>query len=288
MRIVSHLKKNNMDATDKYTTCNVAWFGETDVGRFRKNNEDAFLALALDSEGVKRLGKYGQAELYKSDFVFAVSDGMGGANAGDFASRIAVGKITQLLPKSFRSAASGIQIGFQDLLDQLFQEIHDELVQMGRSYEELKGMGATLSLCWVRPGWVYFGHVGDSRIYYLPRDGKITQISHDHTHVGWQYRNGQLTEHQARSHSGRNALQQVLGGKTQNLQPQFGAVGYESGDRFLICSDGLVEGLFDSGMERIIRNTMAADEENPAQQLVQEAVQTDGKDNTTALVFEIA
>lgn len=277
-----------MDAMETTTARQVTWSAQTDVGRFRKSNEDAFLALAMDSEGVKRLGKYGQAEIKTRDLVFAVSDGMGGAKAGDFASRIAVDKITRLLPKSFRSAASGIQIGFQDLLDQLFHEIHEELTEMGRSYEELQGMGATLSLCWVRPDWVYFGHVGDSRIYYLPKEGKITQISHDHTHVGWQYRNGELTELQLRSHSGRNSLQQVLGGKNQNLQPQFGAVGCEPGDRFLVCSDGLVEGLFNSGMERIIRATDAAMSRNPAERLVEEAVQTDGKDNTTALVFEIA
>ena len=272
-------------ATESF--CHVAWYGQTDTGRFRKNNEDAFLALAMDSEGVKRLGKYGATELKTSDLVFAVSDGMGGANAGEFASQVAVDKITQLLPKSFRSAASGIQIGFQDLLEQLFHEIHVELVQMGSSYEELSGMGATLSLCWVRPDWVYFGHVGDSRIYYLPDSGGITQVSHDHTHVGWLFRSGQLTEHQARSHSGRNALQQVLGGKNQNLQPQFGAIGHQPGDRFLICSDGLVEGLFNSGMERIIRNTTGVAGANSAERLVKEAVQTDGTDNTTAVVFEI-
>ncbi len=275
--------KGSDTAVSKY----VKWFGETDVGRFRKTNEDAFLALAMDSENVRRLGKYGKAELNTSDFVFAVSDGMGGANAGDFASRVTVDKITRLLPGSFRSAASGIQIGFQDILEQLFHEIHMELSKMGQSYEELRGMGATLSLCWVRPDWVYFGHVGDSRIYYLPKGGGIIQVSHDHTHVGWLQRNGQLTEHQARTHSGRNALQQVLGGKNQNLQPQFGAIGCESGDRFLICSDGLVEGLFNSGMERIIRSPDAVAEQILAEKLVKEAVQTDGKDNTTALVFEI-
>lgn len=266
----------------------VNWSAQTDVGRFRENNEDSFLALAMDREGVRRLGKYGQATLQTSDFIFAVSDGMGGAKAGDFASRVAVDKITQLLPKSFRSAASGMQIGFQDLLDQLFHEIHEKLLQMGRSYEELHGMGTTLSLCWVRPDWVYFGHVGDSRIYYLPKEGKITQVSHDHTHVGWQYRNGQLTEYQARSHSGRNALQQVLGGKNQNLQPQFGAIGYEPGDRFLICSDGLVEGLFNSGMERIIRCKDVISKRSTAERLVNEAVQADGTDNTTAVIFELS
>jgi len=265
----------------------VAWSAQTSAGRFRKNNEDSFLALALDAEGVQRLGKYGSATLNTRDFIFAVSDGMGGANAGEFASQVALDTITRLLPKSFHSIASGMQIGFQDLLDQLFHEIHHGLVQMGRSYKELQGMGATLSLCWIRPDWVYFCHIGDSRIYYLPKDGRIKQVSHDHTHVGWQYRHGELTEHQARNHSGRNALQQVLGGKTQRPNPQFGAIGYEPGDRFLICSDGLVEGLFNSGMERIIRKADTTKEATIAEQLVSEAVQTDGKDNTTAVVFGI-
>jgi len=266
----------------------VRWFGQTDVGRFRKDNQDSFLLLAVDGEGVKRLGKYGEANLKAHDFIFAVSDGMGGAKAGDFASRIAIDKITRLLPQSFRSAASGIEIGFQDLLSELFDQIHAELTHLGFSYEELQGMGATLSLCWLRPEWLYFAHVGDSRIYHLPEAGGINQVSHDHTHVGWLQRDGQLTETAARSHPGRNALQQVLGGKNQNLSPQFGAIGYEPGDRFLICSDGLVEGLFDRGMERIIRNPAPHLKGTPAEMLVTEAVQTDGKDNTTAVVFEMA
>ena len=148
-------------------------------------------------------------------------------------------------------------------------------------------MGATLSLCWVRPGRVYFAHVGDSRIYHLPSAGGIQQLSHDHTHVGWQQRQGELGETEARNHPGRNGLQQVLGGKNQNLNPQFGAVGFEAGDSFLICSDGLVEGLWDSGMQRLIRNPSKDAPADVAERLVTEAVQTDGKDNTTALVFEM-
>ncbi|MGJ8651856.1 MAG: PP2C family protein-serine/threonine phosphatase [Opitutaceae bacterium] len=266
----------------------IEWWGLTDVGRYRKNNEDAFLALTVDGEGVRRLGKYGEAGLEATDFIFAVSDGMGGANAGEFASQIAVDKITRLFPQTFRSAAKGISVGFQDLLGELFDQIHRELTHMGQAYEELYGMGATLSLCWVRPGWVYFAHVGDSRIYHLPKDGTINQVSHDHTHVGWQVREGKLREIQARSHPGRNALQQAMGGKTQNLSPQFGAVGYEPGDAFMLCSDGLVEGLWDSGMKRLIRNPGPLDKGNPAERLVAEAVRTDGKDNTTAVVFELS
>lgn len=265
----------------------IEWSGLTDVGRFRKNNEDAFLALALNGEGVRRLGKYGEASIQENDYIFAVSDGMGGANAGEFASSIAVDKITRLFPSVFRNAAGGIEVGFQDLLGELFDQIHRELTHMGQAYEELSGMGATLSLCWVRPGWVYFAHVGDSRIYHLPAAGGVQQVSHDHTHVGWQQRNGEISEMQARSHSGRNALQQAMGGKTQNLSPHFGAVGYEPGDIFMLCSDGLVEGLWDSGIKRLIRNPPKNAPEDVAQRLVEEAVQTDGKDNTTTLVFEL-
>lgn len=263
----------------------IRWSGVTDVGRFRKNNEDAFLALTVSQEGIRRLGKFGEASNESDDFVFAVSDGMGGANAGEFASRIAVEKIAQRFPQAFRHAARGLSIGFQDILSELYDAIHKEVSHMGFCYEELRGMGATLSLCWVRPGWIYFGHIGDSRIYHLPKGGGIFQVSEDHTHVGWLQRQGQLSELQARQHTGRNALQQVIGGKTQSLNPHFGAIGYGPGDRFLICSDGLIEGLWNSGLERIIRKESAT--KNPSERLVEEAVRTDGKDNTTAVVIEI-
>ncbi|MEC7235582.1 MAG: protein phosphatase 2C domain-containing protein [Verrucomicrobiota bacterium] len=265
----------------------IKWSGLSDVGRFRKNNQDAFISLALNGEGVRRLGKYGEAKLSENYYIFAVSDGMGGANAGEFASQVVVEKITQLLTQSFSAAADGIAVGYQDLLVELFDQIHRELTKMGQAYTELSGMGATLSLCWVCPARVYFAHVGDSRIYHLPGIGGIQQLSYDHTHVGWQQRQGKIGETQARNHPGRNGLQQVLGGKNQNLSPQFGSVGYEAGDAFLICSDGLVEGLWNSGMLRLVRNPSRDAPADVAERLVCEAVQTDGKDNTTALVFEI-
>lgn len=266
----------------------VEWSGLTDVGRFRKNNEDAFLALTVDGEGVRRLGKYGESDLTKNDYIFAVSDGMGGANAGEYASSIAVEKITQMIPSCFRSAAKGMEIGFNDILTELFQSIHSAILEMGDSYDELSGMGATLSLCWVRPGWVYFCHVGDSRIYHLPKNGGIKQLSQDHTHVGWMYYKGEINERESRMHPGRNALQQALGGSTQTLHPSLGAVRYEAGDMFMLCSDGLVEGLWDSGIKRLLRKPLKNSAGNPAERLVHEAVATDGRDNTTAVVFSLS
>src|SRR6201992_4116370 len=80
----------------------IKWSGCTDRGKVRPNNEDAFLALCFDANEVHRLGKAGDASIAKTDFAFAVSDGMGGALAGEYASRIAMEKITTMLPQSFK------------------------------------------------------------------------------------------------------------------------------------------------------------------------------------------
>jgi protein phosphatase len=149
-------------------------------------------------------------------------------------------------------------------------------------------MGATLSLGWFTPQWMYFAHLGDSRIYYLPREGKLTQVTHDHSHVGWLRRKGQLNEREARSHPRRNALNQALGAGHQFIEPHVGAVGHQPGDRFLICSDGLIEGLWDRQLEELLRLTAAERAgRTPAHLLVEESVKNSGRDNTTAVVIEI-
>ncbi len=263
------------------------WSGLTHPGRSRRNNEDTFLALTFDGHEVHYLGKTGQASLASADFVFAVSDGMGGEKSGEFASRITIDRITRLLPRNFRLSAAGIAGGFKDILVELFSQIHADLIEFGAA-EECAGMGATLSLAWFTPQWMYFAHVGDSRIYYLPRAGGLTQLTHDHSHVGWLRRNGQLNERESRAHPRRNALQQALGAGNQFIEPHTGAVAHLPGDRFLICSDGLIDGLWDRQLEEFIRTPppkLAG--QTPAQRLVEEAVQTSGRDNTTAVVVEV-
>lgn len=259
------------------------------MGRVRKNNEDTFLALTFDGHELRYLGKTGEASLAGCDFVFAVSDGMGGAKSGEFASRIAIDRISRLLPRGFRLSAAGLASGFQDLLAELFSSIHAELLQLGRSYEECSGMGATLTLGWLTPEWLYFAHLGDSRLYYLPAGGGLRQLSHDHTYAGWLRRKGELNERQAREHPMRHSLSQALGAGNQFIDPHIGAVGHRPGDRFLICSDGLIDGLWDHQIENLIR-TPPPQRGNfsPAQLLVEDAVQASGRDNTTALVLEIA
>jgi len=265
------------------------WSGMTDRGKVRTNNEDAFLGLRFDAREIHRLGRFGEASTDRHDHVFAVSDGMGGAKAGEYASQIAVEKITRLLPRAFKQSAAGLDPGFADVLAELYGQTHQALVYLGRSYEECSGMEATLSLCWFRPGWMGFGHVGDSRIYHLPADGAaIRQVSHDDTYVGWLFRNGKLNEREARTHPRRNVLQKALGGGNQFVDPQVGAVACGRGDVFLICSDGLTDGLYDGQITEILRDTGAgATMPGVADRLVAASVKASGRDNTTALVVEV-
>ena len=258
------------------------WSGMTHTGRFRRNNEDAFLALNFDASELRYLGKDGSGSLDGCDYVFAVSDGMGGEKSGEVASKIAVEKITRLLPASFKLGAQRIESGFGDVLGEIFTRTHASLVELGRHYEECRGMGATLSLCWFMPGWMAFAHVGDSRIYYIPADGGMIQLSEDHSPVGRLFRAGKINEREARSHPNRSLLDQVLGGQTREVQPQIGRVECRSGDRFLLCSDGLIDGIWSHRLADMVREP-----DLQAKRLVEFAVSESGRDNTTAMVVEI-
>ncbi len=270
-------------------TAALKWTGCSDIGKVRKNNEDAFLGLQFDAREIFRLGKIGDASLAKNDFAFAVCDGMGGAKAGEFASNIAVEKITRLMPAAFQQSASGMDVGFGDVLTELFTQIHRALVYLGGSYEETDGMQTTLSLCWFTPGWMYFGHVGDSRIYHLPRKkNELKQLTQDDTYVGWLLRNGQISDREARTHPRRNVLQRALGGVNQFVDPQVGAVACERGDIFLLCTDGLTDGLFDHAIVDLLRQNPAVNGCSPANLLVEASVNNSGRDNTTAMVVQVA
>lgn len=262
----------------------VRWSGLTHRGKVRPNNEDTFLALRFDGHEVHYLGKTGEASWMKTDFVFAVSDGMGGANSGEFASRFTVDRITKLMPRGYRPALPGPTSGCDRTLGELFRAIHFDLMKLGQSYEECRGMGTTLSLCWFTPGWAYLGHVGDSRIYHLPAAGGFAQLTHDHSYVGWLRRTGQLNEREARAHPRRNVLNQALGAGNQFIDPQVAVLPCAPGDRFLICTDGLTEGLWDRQLDEIVRKP---GDEPIAQRLVSAALEASGRDNITALVVEI-
>jgi len=263
----------------------LSWSGCSDQGPTRANNEDAFVGLAIDATEVHHLGKIGSSSS-DPDVIFAVSDGMGGANAGEFASRITVEKITRMFPPLIRQRLKGTPIRYEVAFEALFAEIHKALQYLGDSYEECRGMGSTLSLCWFSEGRMHYAHIGDTRIYHLPKDARISQLTNDDTHVGWLRRTGQISEREARLHPAKNRLQKALGAGNQFVNPQVGEIPCEPGDRFLICSDGVTDGLSD---QRIAEALDACPKNlTPAQHLVAEAGACSGKDNATALIVAIS
>lgn len=263
------------------------WSGRTHSGRVRRNNEDAFLACVLDAREVRILGKDGEADFDEGDFIFAVSDGMGGANAGEFASKIAVEKISKTLPAHYREEGRNVRRNAEGLLREVIDGIHGEMRRMAFHYEECRGMGATLSLCWISPGRMVFAHVGDSRIYYLPIRRERRQLSEDHSYVGRLFRKEAINEREARNHPQRHVLEMSLGGHHETVSPQLGFVVPIPGDHFVLTTDGVQDGVFDNNLENMIRspNHLIRDLP-PAERLVREALTASGKDNITAVVVE--
>ncbi len=266
----------------------IRWSGWLDAGTVRPNNEDRFLAVAFNRQEFNYLPSSGQAHVEDFDFVFAVSDGMGGERAGEFASKFAVDNITRLLPRRYQLSPTQDKGGIAQCLENLFQGIHRQLTMLGESYDEGHNMGATLSLIWYLGGTFYFGHIGDSRIYHLPKSGGLVQITEDHSHVGWLRRQGKLNEREARTHPRKNALSQALGAGNQFVNPQIGSLDCSPGDMILLCTDGVIDGLWDHALEELLRDPPTRwQSATPGQRIVQAAVEESGRDNATAIVVEI-
>lgn len=264
------------------------WSGRTHPGRFRTSNEDAFLALRFDFRETQLLGKDGELPVGDWDYVFAVSDGMGGANAGEFASRIAVERISMMLPVSFRLAAAGLHNIALDMLSELFSGIDEAMREMGQHYEECAGMGATLSLCWFGPRRMLFAHIGDSRIYYLPANQPLIQISRDHCRIWRLMKSGKIGFHEYLNHPERHVLEQALGGRSQTMDPQIGVVEYAPGDAFVLCTDGVSNGVFERRFETLWRNPPASLAELPtAERYIVDGLDAGGRDNLTAITVEV-
>ena len=267
----------------KSSPASVSWSCSTNVGRFRNNNEDAYLALILKAEGIHFLGSQGKSEIDNSDHIFAVSDGMGGANSGEFASRIAVEKITSSFPQCFRSDVSEYGTS-SDILTQLFRDINSEMNRYGESYPECKGMGATLSMCLLLPGIIRIAHIGDSRIYHLTTDKEGNKIFHqltdDDTRVASLLKNGEISKYEARNHPMRNMLTKALGADNQFVDPQINEFSVKEGDRLLICSDGVTDGICNNELEGLLAKG------SDAEVIVDYAVKVSGKDNATAVLLD--
>src|SRR4051794_31344642 len=229
------------------------FFADSDTGRARRANEDAFFAHAP---------------------VFAVADGMGGAQAGEVASRTVV----DVLRQGPRDGASA-----EERLAQLAHEANSRIYEKAAADEQRAGMGTTLTAAYVDEDAVSFGHVGDSRAY-LWRGGELRQLTDDHSLVGEMVRRGKLTPAEAEEHPQRSIITRALGPEPEVQGDHMTEVARD-GDVFLLSSDGLTSVVADGTIEGILRRS--ADLSSAGHALIDAANEAGGRDNITVVLFRV-
>ena len=221
----------------------------SDVGREREGNEDSFLDKPP---------------------LFAVADGMGGAQAGEVASEIAVETL----------AAVGDADGLKPAIEAANERVHTQ----AKGDRALEGMGTTVTAAWVEPHTVTIAHVGDSRAYRM-REGTLEQLTEDHSLVGGLVRMGSITPAEAEEHPQRSVILRAVGVQPE-VEVDVNEHDVAAGDVYLLCSDGL------SGMVRdeVIEATLALDAPlaDVAAMLIELANASGGRDNITVVLFRVS
>ena len=239
----------------------------THVGMKRSVNQDSYCALA------------GSDTPPGIDALLAVADGMGGHQAGDLASKIAIqGLVDDLLIGDEGDSAVPAAGRHDSRLQRVVHQVNAE-VHRGASRLETRGMGSTLTAALLADSKAFIAHVGDSRAYLL-RKGRLQQLTQDHSWVAEQVAKGVLTPEQAQEHPGRNVLTRALGG-APTVEVDTLAVQLEEGDTLLLCSDGLHSLVTDEEIRRVLT---ADDPQRACQTLVNLANALGGDDNIAVVI----
>ncbi|MBM7623312.1 Stp1/IreP family PP2C-type Ser/Thr phosphatase [Sporohalobacter salinus] len=231
---------------------------KSDCGRVRDQNEDNY--LQMEQNGLK---------------IFAVADGMGGHNAGEVASSIAI----ELL-QDYNFSSDKIPGDLIKVIESINIEIRDK----AEKNTDYQGMGTTLTVAVLDDNQVYIGHVGDSRAYLL-RDGEFNQLTEDHSLVNKLVKTGKITAEEARDHPQSNVLLQALGTESQ-VDVDVIELEAKSGDLFLLCSDGLNVMLSDKEIKDILLKEDSL--QDKADRLVRLAKEFGGYDNITINLFAVS
>jgi len=263
----------------------ITWEADSTCGTKSPVNDDSWLVLEASPNHSKRITDNGSRSLQETDLILAISDGMGGGNTGDLASKLTCRIMARLVPEAMRLVAQGHAPDYPSQLKKAIGTIHRAINRTARHKEGSKGMGATLTLIWFTPEQLHLAHIGDSRLY-LHREGETTQLSEDHTFAWQAKQRGELSEYQYRAHPRRSALYKAIGAGHRSASPFIESYSYKKGDRFLLCSDGLVDGLW----EKVIHNLFDENSHStklPAAAFMTAAVESDGRDDTTLIAITV-
>jgi len=256
------------------------WAGASDTGRLRGSNEDAWGAFAVGPDLHPLTAPVVPAP--GRGALFVLSDGMGGARAGEEASRICVDELGRALaPRSDAADRLGA-------MRESFQVVHARLLEAARANPAWLGMGATLSALWL-PGdtSAVFGHVGDSRIYARGAAG-WRRLTDDHSLGEGLVRRGEMTPAAAARFRFRSLLEQVMGGDGRPIEPQVAVIELADVRAFALCCDGLYRPLEENLAGRLTAAVDAADLALGAGELVAAANAAGGPDNITVVLVRPA
>jgi protein phosphatase len=226
----------------------------TDPGRRRRRNEDAYVVEPP---------------------LFAVADGMGGAQAGEVASRLAAAALKE----------SGAEAGGEQRIVSLIQEANRRVYDRSNRDPSASGMGTTMTVALVEDGQVAFGHVGDSRAYLI-RDGAMEQLTEDHSLVAELMRSGKLSPEEAETHPQRSVITRALG-TDPDVDVDTFTIAAQTGDVFLLCSDGLTTMVSNQSILDLVE-LHRGDMDKALRALVSAANKGGGEDNITVVAFEIS
>lgn len=255
-------------------------------GPVRKNNEDAVAVHAPGED--QSLPDAGAKPLSLDEFgrLFLVSDGVGGLKAGEIASRLTVETVAREVSIS---CARGMGSESESANRALFRAIlkANEIVgEAAVTSPDQKGMAATLTALWILPGRALVGQVGDSRLYRM-RDGRTTQVTEDQSRVAQLVREGKISPEEAHEHPERNVIDQAIGSDPASFHPIVFSLDVSPGDRFLLCSDGVTDGLDEKAIGGFLSADWTDDLAGHVGQLIDSAIRASGKDNLTALLVEV-
>jgi len=256
---------NNLSQT--VDNCTLKVVVKTDMGNVRKNNEDAGTYVKIADENIAN----------EKGSMLLVADGMGGHNAGEVASKIAMETVSEEYFKKGSNAEK------EKALANAFVAANKKIFNMSQADESYKGMGTTCTVLIITGQQVYFAHAGDTRAYIL-KDNKITQITEDHTYVQQLVNNGDITAAEADVHPQRNVLINAMGTKpTLRVDTGKMKLTFNENDKLLLCSDGLHDYLSDAELADAMQKD---DLQEIANYLVAEAKRRGGKDNITVALAQ--
>ena len=236
-------------------------YSATDIGKKRHDNQD-FLFASTDPVG-------------NLPNLFVVADGMGGHNAGDFASNYAVTVMLETIRKDDNfNPIKIIRNGITNA--------NTEVWKASMENPSMAGMGTTLVAASIVGEYLYVANVGDSRLYTAGEE--LKQVTIDHSLIGEMIRLGEIDEEEAKSHPDKNIITRAVGTE-ESLEIDFFDIKLEEGQRFLLCTDGLTNMVENSEILETIRSA-AGEGNDPAEALVNKANENGGRDNISVVVVE--